>query len=582
MDKFCKFFHRGRLGMLHKSLIRIIVVLILMSGVMPLQAQDKSTKSSSTKTVRKKKPTQDSSDKSQTAKRPTATRKKPSTSANRQSATRKTSTANQSRTKTATSSKKKPASTTSSRSSASKKRPTASKSTASDPKRRTSTSRKQPARRTKAAVSRPPVPKVNTVKMADDIYSLTDELTTSSRQMQQALSYLQPITKRPAVRLESKATVSLAELERQADQKQDDLKIQRQLAKEYEHQQNYDAAMDIYLRMVYSQPHNPNSHYYLGSYYNSINSPQKARQAFEEALLIDPNHSATIAAMANYPDRRKTPMVEEIKPLSMDQPASQMNAIKRELDAGNLNASLILIGKAQTEFPDQVGFVYLEGVVYTRQGQVEKAKTAYLRATRVDPDHQDTHQALADMYFEQGVYLYAALSCAQVVRLDPLNISFRFRQGMSFFLAGEWGRAISAWEDLLHYAPRNSDVKQYLPQAYYILATEYNRRGQSSLGRESFNRALSVNNNAHSWLPGALTVLGKYYREQGFFKESLTALQEVIELQPKAAEAYTEIGITYWKMDEHRLARAAWQRSLELQPANNAAQGWLILSRQSG
>jgi len=30
------------------------------------------------------------------------------------------------------------------------------------------------------------------------------------------------------------------------------------------------------------------------------------------------------------------------------------------------------------------------------------------------------------------------------------------------------------------------------------------------------------------------------------------------------------------------LARAAWQRSLELNANNNTAQGWLIISRQSG
>jgi hypothetical protein len=40
------------------------------------------------------------------------------------------------------------------------------------------------------------------------------------------------------------------------------------------------------------------------------------------------------------------------------------------------------------------------------------------------------------------------------------------------------------------------------------------------------------------------------------------------------------IGITYWKMDEKQLARASWEKSLEIKPDNNESRGWLILSSQ--
>ena len=40
------------------------------------------------------------------------------------------------------------------------------------------------------------------------------------------------------------------------------------------------------------------------------------------------------------------------------------------------------------------------------------------------------------------------------------------------------------------------------------------------------------------------------------------------------------MGITYWKMDEKQLARASWEKSLEIKPTNNESQGWLILSSQ--
>ncbi len=72
----------------------------------------------------------------------------------------------------------------------------------------------------------------------------------------------------------------------------------------------------------------------------------------------------------------------------------------------------------------------------------------------------------------------------------------------------------------------------------------------------------------------------KYYREKGMHKESLAAYQEVVELKPLDAAAYTGMGITYWKMNETQLAKAAWQRSLELNPDSNEARGWLMIAQQ--
>ena len=62
------------------------------------------------------------------------------------------------------------------------------------------------------------------------------------------------------------------------------------------------------------------------------------------------------------------------------------------------------------------------------------------------------------------------------------------------------------------------------------------------------------------------------------FRESLAAYQEAIELKPSDSETYLGLGITYWKINESGLAKAAWQRSMELDPTNNDARGWLLLA----
>ena len=75
-----------------------------------------------------------------------------------------------------------------------------------------------------------------------------------------------------------------------------------------------------------------------------------------------------------------------------------------------------------------------------------------------------------------------------------------------------------------------------------------------------------------------MRTLGGFYRDKDMFRESLAAYQEAIELKPNDAQTYLGLGITYWKMKESALAKAAWTRSIEIDPANNDARGWLLLA----
>ena len=229
-------------------------------------------------------------------------------------------------------------------------------------------------------------------------------------------------------------------------------------------------------------------------------------------------------------------------------------------------------------FPRHSGFIFLKGMAFEGLGDLEKAKASYQESIKKDPGHQESYVALADLYSKQGKHIYAALTYSDAIRLDPSDTGSRFKQGLSYFKGSEWARASSSWEDLLHYDPNNIEVKSLLPQAYYILAVEYNRNGQSSLGQTSFRKALSVNKNSGSWLPGSMHTLGGYYRDKSMFRESLAAFQEAIELSPSSADNYLGLGITYWKMKESGLAKAAWTRSMELNPVNNDSRGWLLLA----
>ena len=439
----------------------------------------------------------------------------------------------------------------------------------------------------KSSIAKPKKPSLSAMQLAGELYDLNNDLSDSKRKMGRAMKYIDPKRERQLTRLESRPVYSTVDFEQAADSSPDDLRIQRQLGLHYEVNGNWSKAKDVYLRQVARHYNNPDSHFYLGSLYEKLGDLQKARQSYEEALDLDPNHKGTLDALAIKDEG--SPGLEMSRQVLVrtaskapEGPAKKLTLIHEKINEGRFNEAISMANEAIESYPDQNGFIYLQAVSYTELGEIDLAKASFQKSIKMDPKHKQSHLGLANLYYNMGKYIYAALSFGDVVYLDTQHLDARYMQGLSYFNAQEWGLAASVWEDLLHYQNQHPLVRNLLPQAYYILAVEYNRLGEPGLGRTSFENALSVNSNSYAWLPGAFRTLGRFYQDKAMFKESLSAFQEVLELRPNDSSAYTGMGVTYWKMNEHQLAIAAWNRSLQINPEDNDAKGWLILSKRLG
>ena len=429
-------------------------------------------------------------------------------------------------------------------------------------------------------------PQINVAAFADELYQLSSELDASNKEMARASRFIyKDMPKKKIKSIESLPFLSTGDYESDARNNPNNIYIQRQLGLHYEAVNDWESAKDIYLRQIKKHPTNPDAHFYLGSFFAMLGEYDKSRQSFEEALELNPDHKGTIDAMVMYtntPDQKA--LSNQILGMSSERvpngPAQKITIIRKRLVEGNYTDALRLCEEGQENFPTHNGFLQLTGETELALGNIEDAKSAFQRSIKLNAKDKISHVSLANLYFDIGKYVYAALSFGDVIFLDAEDTDSRYMQGLSYFKAQEWGRAAAAWEDLLHYKSDNQIVRILLPQTYYILAIEYNRLGNPSMGRQSFKNALSVNQNTSQWLASSMATLGGYYREKRMYRESLAAYQEVIELDPRSAEAYLGLGLTYWNMDEKDLAKSSWQKSMKIKPDNNESQGWLILSDQ--
>jgi len=447
------------------------------------------------------------------------------------------------------------------------------------------TSRKKSAKKSKKkSVEKKTAPaKTRSVyQVSDDIFQLTHDLDVSMRRMEKALHSLKPS-------LPEKTKLPMGErlqrVEKRAAEQPESILAQRELALEYERKGLYSKSKDIYLRLIGSNPSVADYHYFLGSLYSKIGQHHKARFAYEEALEIEPNHIGTINALSLYSgepqgDKMAKDLFSKAAAREPDGPASLLNLVRESLGRSSYDEALSLASNGVSRYPDNHIFPYLEGQAYENLGELEQAKKSYKTSLSMDRNDPTAAVALGNLYYNQGNFLYAAVTYDNVLPVVPQDTKLRFKQGLSYFKAFEWSKTAAAWEDLLIYSPNHPEVRVLLPQVYYIMSNEYNRSGYTDLGRQAFANALSVNPNTHDWFSKALRTSGEYYREHGLYREALRAYQDAIDIDPGDPEHYNGLGITYWHMGEREMAAAAWQKSLLIQPDENSAQGWLIIANR--
>ena len=449
--------------------------------------------------------------------------------------------------------------------------------------KKTASAKSSNSARKKSSSAVPKAKAQSPYKLSDSIYNLSNELNASTRMMRNARMALKPVdTRTPAeVNRQRLETIQTEAVEKPADRR-----AQRNLALQYESEGKYADAKDIYLRLIAAEPEEADHHYFLGSLYTRIGQTNNARFALREALQLDPDHGPTIEALSRYGGNASTKQMagDIIQEVTQQQPDGQARILKdvqTYLEQGDYEKVLALAAEQSSRFSQSASLVFMKGQALEATGDTEAAKKAYTRSMAMDESDPRGGIALGDLYFGQGNYLYAAIRYESVLPRDPRNIALRNKLGLSYYRAFEWGKAASAWEELLGYAPSHTEVRMLLPEVYYVMSLEYERTGFTDLSRRAFANALSVNANSSAWLTNALKTAGEFFRENGMYRLSLRAYQDAMEIVPSDVDAYNGIGATYWYMGEKQMAVAAWEKSLAIRSDDNAAKGWLLLASRS-
>lgn len=89
-----------------------------------------------------------------------------------------------------------------------------------------------------------------------------------------------------------------------------------------------------------------------------------------------------------------------------DNQAVLIELINYYLLSGREDEALEYLKIAQEEDPENLSFIFAEGTLYDKTGDIEKAREAYERCLEIDPDYFNAYYNLGVMYYNEAVEMY--------------------------------------------------------------------------------------------------------------------------------------------------------------------------------
>ena len=237
---------------------------------------------------------------------------------------------------------------------------------------------------------------------------------------------------------------------------------------------------------------------------------------------------------------------------------------------GRLADALGVLGKADVQGADAAAVANLRGVVYYRQGNLQRAQRALEQATSLSPDVADYQRNLGLVYVLLGDTKAAIETLRRAVSLEPDNDLGHNQLGQAYLLGKRCDDAVFELEQAATLAPDKAEVNLNLGIAHFDCQ-------DFEAARPYFEKVVALEPTAFA---PAYTYLARIDLEAGDDSSAVTQATKGALLPPANAEAYYWLGQAYAARGETASdgksdldkAMDSYQRALELNPDYTPAQ----------
>jgi tetratricopeptide (TPR) repeat protein len=206
-----------------------------------------------------------------------------------------------------------------------------------------------------------------------------------------------------------------------------------------------------------------------------------------------------------------------------------------------------------------------EGVTLVKAKDMAGAATKFEQALTLDPSITQTHQVLADVYFDLKKYPEAIASADKYLATSPTDTKGLYALKYDSYKAmGDKAKADAALQELLQKEPGQEAAVRI-----YNLGAEAQRKDDYASAEKYLRQAIELDPS----LERAYSSLGTYYLRQKKYEASLDMADRLLQRNPTNAEALSlkyESLKALKRTDEAKQAQAAMAATAGNQTADEA------------
>ncbi|MGD8860369.1 MAG: tetratricopeptide repeat protein [Myxococcales bacterium] len=228
----------------------------------------------------------------------------------------------------------------------------------------------------------------------------------------------------------------------------DQLKQAIALGREHYERREYDKAERHLSRVLERERGFADIHNMMGVIHHDKGQLEAARDAFRQALSINPNYTeAALNLAVTYNDLGDYEQARQV-----------YQSVIHFDDSGYEEIDPFAKGKI-ANLHAELAQAYLE------IGMANEAVQEYRNAIRLCPTFADLRVRLAEVYRQIGDLVAARFELSEAVRVRPDYGAARLSLGVLLLVSGQRDAAIEVWEELLQRDPHNKTAQMYLRMA---------------------------------------------------------------------------------------------------------------------
>ncbi|MFH1075078.1 MAG: tetratricopeptide repeat protein, partial [Candidatus Firestonebacteria bacterium] len=386
-----------------------------------------------------------------------------------------------------------------------------------------------------------------------------------------------------------------------------DLKTLLQSAAFYIEHLKFSQAIAVCNRILQKEPKNPDAYFYLGNIYYKQDKPDEAIDMFNKVIELDPKADTTYFNLGlAYGKKGDFELAEKnYKKAAEVNPeyTSPIFALGLLFQIQGKPEKAVEEYKKLLALSDYDARAYKNiGLAYGQMKKYKEAVENLKKAVELDPSDLDSLQRIALMLYQEKDYKGSLEHARRLAVSDPANAEAYQIMGSNYNELGKNNEAVEAYEKFVELTPKNPSGYIYLSYLY----TKRNEYPKMIALLEKGVRILPENIDLQLYLGGAyfenknyikaetayrevlkrrekddrtLYSLGVLLERTARYEEAVYCFKQVIEINPKYADAYNYAGYIYAdrneKLDE---AMSLIMKALKLEPENGAyidSLGWI-------